>query len=177
MKSAFLILILSLFSASAFAQVKIKNGDAVVTVDGNGNTLVKTKDAKVVTRQGQTLVTTKKVVVKKADVKKYRKHKKVRCSKNQTIELKGVKITSKVAILAKGNCEITIRDSKIIGFKTAIRAQGNADVKIINSMIIGKKVALKIRDNATVEKKNSTVKGKVVKSDNASYIGETEKNH
>ena len=91
------------------------------------------------------------------------------CFGNQEIRLVDHQIsTADEAVVAKDNCELHIRRSRLMADGVAVRAMGNAEVYVVDSFVSGKLGSLRAEGNAVIHFSGSEIRGPMA----ASGLGE-----
>jgi len=73
-----------------------------------------------------------------------------------------------VAVLARGNCTLTLEQSEISG-NVALQVQGNATVSLLNCRVEGSSVAVEVSGNGTVRASGSVFRGRLAQAGNGSF--------
>jgi hypothetical protein len=76
---------------------------------------------------------------------------------------------TKDGVLIQGNCDITIKDSRIEVGRHGINVQGNGDVKLVRTYVKGRKSAVTISGNGDVSATGCTLVGGIKKLGNGDF--------
>ena len=100
-----------------------------------------------------------------------KRHAPIVCQGNRNRSFSHIFITgNKDGVLIQGNCDVTLKDSRIEVGRHGIDVQGNGSVRLVRTYVKGKKSAVMIMGNGDVTASGCTLIGGVSKLGNGDFI-------